>query len=329
MIIIKITAPSGIFSELLLRQLPIESEDFKNYRFHVNDEIIKCDWWIILHGSAIDEEMSVECDPNHIVYISMEPDEKVLGLNDRFLKQFSLIYSCDQEIEHKNIINFNVSTWWVGIDVGIKNKKHNFYATKSLSFEYFKNLKPPPKINKISCIVSSKKTLPGHKQRAHFLDLLMKEPVGKYIDLFGEGYKPISDKLDAILPYRFHLSIENSFKSNYWSEKIGDAFLGFSLPIYCGCINIDSYFPKNSFFSISLDPKLASKKMMELILTDTCYSSEILKARNKILHEYNIFYILKNLCSENAKIIKKCIIYPNYTYSKNLFKKLFYLFKGH
>jgi hypothetical protein len=40
----------------------------------------------------------------------------------------------------------------------------------------------------------------------------------------------------------FHIAVENSQNKNYFTEKIVDAFLTKTLPIYWGCPNIGEYF---------------------------------------------------------------------------------------
>jgi hypothetical protein len=37
----------------------------------------------------------------------------------------------------------------------------------------------------------------------------------------------------------FHIAVENSFSENWYTEKIGQAFISKTLPIYWGCPNLE------------------------------------------------------------------------------------------
>lgn len=327
MIHIKISAPSGNFAKLLDRQIPDDANSLSQYKFYINEDIDFCDWWIILHGSAITEKISVMCDPSHIVYMSMEPDESVLNISNKFLAQFSRVYICDENVKHKDAHYMNVSTWWVGMNVEMKNNRHVFSNYKKMSYSDFKNLEIPNKINRISCIISNKNLLPGHITRLNFIKKLMNEPVGKFIDLYGGNFEPISDKLDAIYPYRFHLAIENCSKKDYWSEKISDCYLGYSFPLYYGCTNIFQYFQKNSLFILDFDsPSNTSKALINLLNSETLDFNALLVSREKILNEFNIFNIITSICNKNSDKKIKCTLVPNF-YFNNYYKLLKYLIK--
>lgn len=82
-----------------------------------------------------------------------------------------------------------------------------------------------------------------HHKRLKFVKHLMNEALPE-IHVWGYGMRELKNKADAIDPYKYHLAIENHSCDHHWTEKLADAFLGFSLPIYFGCTNLDHYFPK-------------------------------------------------------------------------------------
>lgn len=49
-------------------------------------------------------------------------------------------------------------------------------------------------------------------------------------------------KWDMFHDAQFHLTIENSRQVNYFSEKLCDALMTYTIPIYYGCPNISDYF---------------------------------------------------------------------------------------
>ena len=126
------------------------------------------------------------------------------------------------------------------------------------------------------------------------------------------------DKWDAIAPYKYHLVLENSVQKDYWSEKLADAFLGFSYPIYYGCPNIYDYFSKDSLKIIDINNIDKAVQMIKDIIKDNLYDNRICaidKSRNKVLNQYNIF----NLMSELAT--NKSLKYENVTLNTNIFFK--------
>jgi hypothetical protein len=91
-----------------------------------------------------------------------------------------------------------------------------------------------------SLIASGKAKLPGHKLR-HAVVKWSRE-TGQDIEVMGRGYKPFVEKSDGLAPYRYSVIIENAREQNYFSEKLIDALLCDTVPIYWGCPNIGDFF---------------------------------------------------------------------------------------
>jgi hypothetical protein len=112
-------------------------------------------------------------------------------------------------------------------------------------------LDPPPKRNAISVVVSTKTFLPGHRTRLDFVRRL-RGALGDRVEVFGRGIRPVACKADAILPYKYHLVLENALMPSYWTEKVADAYLGYAFPFVSGPPNLDRYFPRESFEPIDV-----------------------------------------------------------------------------
>ena len=305
MIVVKVSTGASDLSSLFLRQTPRAKGVWGDCRFIINEEIKSCDWWIVCHRSGLVNTESTYCDPNNIVYISMEGSEALAGggTSDRFIKQFSKIISCDRNIEHSDIVHEQVNTWWVGNTVKREEGGHEFTSEYTLDYDSLRSMSMPKKKTRISVIVSNKKNTSGHKKRLEFIKKLTKTPLGEFLDIFGHGYNPIPDKWDAIAPYKYHLCMENNVIKDYWTEKIGDAYLGFSVPIYWGCPNVEEFFPKESLVVIDVDNFEESvNKITKLLKEDEfeSYLPKVIQARDKILNEYNIFEIMKNICNSKS-----------------------------
>jgi hypothetical protein len=56
----------------------------------------------------------------------------------------------------------------------------------------------------------------------------------------------------------FHIAIENSQNKNYFTEKIIDAFITKTIPIYWGCPNINEFFDNRGFFTFNTEDEFIS-----------------------------------------------------------------------
>lgn len=111
---------------------------------------------------------------------------------------------------------------------------------------------------KLSFIRSSKRELPGHKLRYEIENLFEKEH--KYELYFP---KQRIDNKDALFnDSMFHITIENSRYENYFTEKIIDCFMSYTIPIYWGCPNISEHFDSNGIIQFN------SKEELEAILNN-------------------------------------------------------------
>lgn len=95
-----------------------------------------------------------------------------------------------------------------------------------------------------SLIASEKTRQAGHKLR-HSLVRWCRD-TGQPVEILGRGYKPFAAKSSGLAPYRFSVVIENVREQNYFSEKLVDALLCRTVPIYWGCPNITDFFDPGS-----------------------------------------------------------------------------------
>jgi hypothetical protein len=94
-----------------------------------------------------------------------------------------------------------------------------------------------------SLIASKKAKQTGHKMR-HEVAKWIRE-TEKDVEIMGRGYRPFAEKAEGLAPFRYSIVIENSRESNYFTEKLIDAMLCGTIPIYWGCPNIGEFFDTN------------------------------------------------------------------------------------
>lgn len=90
-----------------------------------------------------------------------------------------------------------------------------------------------------SLIASSKRDTDGHRLRHNIVDWIRE--TDQPVDIMGRGYKPFEQKSDGLAPYRYSVVIENMPEENYFSEKLVDAVLCDTVPIYWGCPNLSDF----------------------------------------------------------------------------------------
>lgn len=310
---VKVSTSHPELSQLLLRQTPGHSGFWGDCQFHVNQPVAQCDWWFVCHTTALTSAQQTICDPAHLVFISMEPYEAPW---QGFYRQFSRLVLCSQAVKHPSITVRNGITWWAGIKVDFSHG-HQFSAEIGHDYDSLSRLEPPRhKQNRISVITSNKNFLPGHHQRLAFIDKLRQSELADRIDIYGGGHNPVADKLDAILPYKYHLALENSILDHYWTEKIADAYLGYALPFYRGCRNIGDYFPSDSLVELDIGHDQAIAHLKSALDSDL-YSQrfpEIRLARHRVLNDYNLFALMASIATEKAKRFKPCVLRPPASY---------------
>jgi len=166
------------------------------------------------------------------------------------------------------------------------------------------NLTYPNKTDVCSVIDSGKLVINGHQQRLSFIASLLNI---KDIDIYGticnaykehwhspksfKGVLPHRNKIDGLLPYKYHIAIENGRTQHYFSEKLTDALLCWSLPLYYGCTKIDKYFPKNSYITIDINRSGEHERIREICQNEITQEQkdDLAEARDLILNKYNIW----------------------------------------
>jgi hypothetical protein len=240
-----------------------------------------CDYWIVFAGSRDRDQMN--CSPANTLFIAGEPPAKKI-YPKKFYAQFHRVVSTHAADPHPQVTtSLPGLNWHVGLD---RDNDRYLYG-----YDELKRLAPGNKSNKISVVCSNLTTTAGQRQRLAFLRDL-KYALGDAIVHYGRGFVPIADKMDAILPHRFHLVLENSCTPDYWTEKLADAYLGWAHPINAGCPNLENYFPAEGFTQVDVTRSRDAVAIIEDLLARPPGARENLtieRCRNLVLDSYNPF----------------------------------------
>jgi hypothetical protein len=123
-----------------------------------------------------------------------------------------------------------------------KNPKKYVCVPTGQTWIPFEHHKIYDKTKGVSTVMSKKNQFPGHKLRQNVYTRFKDT---KKIDFYGNKFKFIMTKTEAIKDYFFSIAIENSSVPHYFTEKIIDCFLCGAVPVYFGATNIGSYFNPN------------------------------------------------------------------------------------
>jgi hypothetical protein len=244
------------------------------------------------------EKIKTSCDPAKLIAFMMEPGDKDLhSWMFKGLDQYSQVYS---PVSHSanTISSHGFLGWYLHQD-----------------YNFLKILAVPAKTKEMSCIASGLKALKGHRSRLEFVNTLKQNFTE--IDFFGKDDQFIPDKMTGLLPYRYSIAIENTSIDDYFTEKINDCFLTYTVPLYYGCKNIGKYFPARSFITIDIaNTGKAIEQIRQLISEDDWQSrlDDLEEARELVLNKYQPLAgaanILRQIKTSEKKMVTIKPVHP-------------------
>ena len=288
------------------RQIPGHKSIWGNVRFLIDDITEPCEVLVVLNSFR--RELNVEC--GEVWQIIQEPPIDLFPWIFEGKQNFDRIYSplCSGNSFSRCRLSHGALPWHI-----------------EKSYDELKGLLPKEKKKELSWITSDKAIFEGHKDRMDFLKKLQNSGID--FDLYGRGFTTIPDKYSGLKDYKYSLAIENYSGPHYWTEKIADCFLSWTMPIYSGCTNLADYFPKESFVEIDLRDSNVFDKIKEVIKSNVYFENRdaIKEARRLVLDEYQLFPFIANRLGEKKdfKVSKKKF----FPYSESFRSKLGRRFK--
>ena len=184
-------------------------------------------------------------------------------------------------------------TWHYGEKKGLK--KHERPPPLPPLWDDIK--KPKKKTKLLSVVCSRKSSGRFQRQRPLFIDALKRE-LGTQLDVYGIDSNFITDKADAIDPYRYHLALENNQDKHFWTEKLADCYLGEAYPIYAGCKNVHDYFPRQAYTPIDIfNIPQAIQQVKDIIASDLWQTNRahILEAKRRVMEEHQLYPVIDRI----------------------------------
>lgn len=224
-------------------------------RFNSTENII---WDCVVVRQNVSKPFSFRCKSGNVIYLNCEPPI-MAPLPHSFTNQFDMVVVQNPRVKHSNKIEHHgFESWTIGRDFSTFSNRYTYEDLQHLHPKKYKN---------ISVITSNKVLTPGHLKRVEVLKKLLDDFPGQ-IDMFGKGFNYVDVKADALIPYRFHICIENAFIPNCLTEKFSDPVLAETVPIYSGCPNVSDYFGDKGYIKFDIDNYEALKTIIQKIIDD-------------------------------------------------------------
>lgn len=268
----------------LLRQTPGNSGQWGDFKF-TYEHTDKADFILVLNRPL--KDINTKCLKGGKIVMMQEPPyekNRYFKLHFRFYDHIISGFKSDNQFK---IINAQAALPWH------VNKTYDELVAMPVNHQ---------KQDKVSWITSNNLLFPQHKVRLDFVDYLKKNNYP--FDLFGRGFQPIADKFDGIAPYKYSIAAENYIDQDYFTEKIIDVYLSWSMPIYAGCTNITHYFPAESLIQIDLNDHQASMEKIEYAVKNRLWDKNIeaiRHARELILNKYQLFPMMTEFMTGQLK----------------------------
>ncbi|MDI9371019.1 MAG: hypothetical protein GX181_07635 [Synergistaceae bacterium] len=290
--IVKLTAPSPNWP--LLLQTPGGEGMWDGVRFTTDPSCDEADAWVVYEG--LTRRTTVVCPPSRTILATGEPP-MIKSYPEAFTAQFARVLTC-HALSHPGIVaRQQALPWHYGreFDVAGGERFVESYDTLAGSSPF------EGKTGLISVVCSAKRGREGHRIRDEFVSYLERIQIPG-LDIFGTGRQRVAAcKRDAIMPYRYHIVMENSVCPHYWTEKLADCYLGGAFPFYWGCPNLEEYFSSGAFAPIDIErPEEAVGVMLEAMESGVFERSAPLlrESRELVLNRYNLFPTLVSMLAE-------------------------------
>ena len=289
---------SKLDSATWLRQFPAQQPVWNNCEFIFDKNERDYDWLAVYEDlpKSADERFPISqetlaCAQQNTLFLTMEPST-IKSYGKHYTAQYGHVITSQEEwaLPHPHRISLPPNLPWF---YGLGSKK-------LITYDMIKAISSPEKNKTLSTVCSVKQ----QKNTLHYQRYLFTQELKKLIpelEIFGRGVRDMDDKSESLDDYKYHITIENFKGKNHITEKLSDAFLGYTLPFYYGCPNAADYFPAESFIPIDIDDIEATRKTIVDAINNNEYEKRlpyIEEARRRVLDEYNIFAVICRVANQ-------------------------------
>jgi hypothetical protein len=271
-------------------QTPGKTGTWKHCQFIFDRDEAYYDWLVVIDDVSrgyVSQPETLNCADEHTLLVTTEPST-ITRYGESFAAQFEYVLTSqdDQALPHPRRIHSHTGNLW------FNGRSYDEIVENGI----------PTKSAPLSTVCSSKKQKHTiHRDRYDFTSWL-KQKLPE-MDIFGHGIRYVEKKYVALEAYRYHLAIENYIGPHHWTEKLADPYLSGAVPIYCGCTNIEEYFPKDSYITIDINNREAAFETIKSYILDPMDYAKRLEAlreaQNLVLNKYNLLAMLDQIIPQH------------------------------
>jgi hypothetical protein len=274
---------------------------FADCEFYANDGTTEADAWFIFED-VIAEDNFCTVPPEQVHFLSAETsyrdDHYSRPWRRDFLAQFSNVHTCHP-------IDLPQATFRPPFLPWMVNANHeSIFSPHYRDLSFFEGLNELEKDRPLSIFCSDKKFAAQHQLRFDFAEKVQKYFRGD-VHWFGNGVESLPEKWDGLARYERTVVLENRSDRNIYSEKILDAFLGLSQPIYWGAPNISSFLPVPESHQIDIrDPK-GSLETLHKIMKNPLSNREreaLVLGKSRVLNKLHFLKRISVIAKETSSL---------------------------
>jgi Glycosyltransferase family 10 (fucosyltransferase) C-term len=260
----------------LIAQTPQSSCRWGDVRFTL-DDASEADYVIVLNRPT--RPVTVRIKPSRIWGVIQEPPNELYAPMHRGQRAFAKVLTSHGDITGGRFVQSHPALPW--------------FVEKS--YDELVGSPPVSKGDAVCCVTSANKMFKGHVRRLRLLHELCRQFP---LEVFGRGIRPIERKWDTVSRCKYSLVLENYIGDWYWTEKLADCFLAWTIPFYIGCPRVGEYFPKGSFILLNGRSAAEIRKEMQDASEGGFWEKNLdalAEARRRILSQYSMFPYLAGL----------------------------------
>ena len=312
------TTKANVSATCWSRQFPGGIPRLNGCEFYFGVPPKSIDWVVVYEDlpdrKAMNHQSVFDCDQANTLLVTSEPSS-IKRYSRIYLDQFGTVLTSQEPdyLTGRDVVRSQCGLrWFVGAD-----------SDPMMAWDDLASLEPTGKLGSISTVCSAKTgSRTNHDRRLEYTnDFVRYFPDTHW---FGKGIQEIRDKSEGLLQFQYHLCIENHVSPHHWTEKLSDAFLGWTLPLYVGCPNVCDYFDRRSLIHLSVDARKREFPQVNNLISQHAFedSYEFIKAsRDAVLHEYNLFSIVSNIIREREGNTVRLLNRPANLYSRRVIRK--------
>ena len=273
---------------------------FAGCEFYANDGTTEADAWFIIED-VVPEDNFCTVPPGQVHFLSAETAYRENHYSPQwrldFLAQFSNVHTCYPVDLPQATFRPPFLPWMVNSEYGVYSSYHR-------DIKFFEGLNELEKDLPLSIFCSDKILSAQHQLRFDFAEKVQKYFRGD-VHWFGTGVDSIPNKWDGLARYERTVVLENRSDRKIYSEKILDAFLGLSQPIYWGAPDISSYLPLRKSHQIDIrDPK-GSLESLHKIMRNPVTNREreaLVLGKSRVLDQLHFLKRMSVIAKETSSL---------------------------